>query len=451
MRELPFPRGLTAPTAETHTIKNRPGLGHGAFGERGAFRHSGGSPIRHSGERRNPEHVCLDSGLRRSDDPVHAARHSRERPRPSFRWKPESSAQAGVRDTIGGIVPSPLAGREPTRLSCLPVRICLCVFACACLPVRACLCVSACACLPGGRQVPTQTGHGPVLFAHTWVRWTFLLYLVRRLNISLAGHERLTLKRIPSPETNMGNDLTGKVSLITGGSRGIGRACCHALAQESSSIAVNYLKNKDAADSVVAELQAMGVQARAFQGDVSDGEQADRMMGEIMNEFQHVDVLVNNAGITQDRSFMKMTRDQWHKVLLVNLDGPFNMCGTVLPGMCERKWGRIINITSIVGQMGNFGQANYAVTKGGLVAFTKTLAREVAAKGVTLNAVAPGFIETDMTSTMPEKNLELIRQATPMGRLGRPEEVARAVRFLSAPQASFITGQVISINGGLYM
>ena len=246
-------------------------------------------------------------------------------------------------------------------------------------------------------------------------------------------------------------DLQGKVSLVTGGSRGIGRACCFALAADGSAVAVNYNKNTDAAEDVVEELKVKGVKARAFQADVSKEDQTHIMIERIMSEFGQVDVLVNNAGITRDKSFIKMTPDQWHTVLLVNLDGPFNITSGLLGQMCNRGWGRIINITSIVAQMGNFGQSNYAVAKGGLIAFTKTLAREVAAKGVTVNAVAPGFIETDMTAVVPEETLDIVRKMTPMGRLGKPEEVARAVRFLAAPQAAFITGQVLNINGGMYM
>ena len=246
-------------------------------------------------------------------------------------------------------------------------------------------------------------------------------------------------------------DLEGKVSLVTGGSRGIGREICFALAREGSTIAVNYLRNAEAADEVVTTLKKMDVTAKPYQADVSKQDEAHRMIEHIMADFGHVDVLVNNAGITRDKSFLKMTPDQWDSVLLVNLNGPFNITSALLPQMCERKWGRIINISSIVAQMGNFGQANYAVAKGGLIAFTKSLAREVARKGITVNAVAPGFIETDMTAAVPAEALETIKKMTPMGRLGKPEEVARAVRFLAAPEASFITGQVININGGMYM
>ncbi len=246
-------------------------------------------------------------------------------------------------------------------------------------------------------------------------------------------------------------DLKGKVALVTGGSRGIGRATCLALAEEHCSVGVNYNANEAAAEEVVEQLKKLGVDAQAFRADVSDRAQAKALIAAMMERFGRIDVLVNNAGITRDKSFLKMTPEQWSEVLLVNLNGPFNITSALLPQMVERQWGRIINITSIVAQMGNFGQANYAVAKGGLIAFTKTLAREVARRGVTVNAVAPGFIETDMTSDVPDEVLDVVCKLTPMARLGKPEEVARAVRFLAAPQASFITGQVININGGMYM
>jgi acetoacetyl-CoA reductase len=246
-------------------------------------------------------------------------------------------------------------------------------------------------------------------------------------------------------------DLTDRVSLVTGGARGIGKACCHALGFDGSTIAVNYNASRDAAERLVEDLESKGIRAKAYKADVSDHDQTQSMVNHILDDFGRVDVIVNNAGITRDRSFLKMTPEQWHQVLLVNLDGPFNITSTLLGQMCERKWGRVINITSIVAQMGNFGQSNYAVAKGGLIAFTKTLAREVAAKGVTVNAVAPGFIETDMTADLPDKVVDTVKQLTPMGRLGKPEEVGRAVRFLAATEASFITGQVINVNGGMYM
>jgi 3-oxoacyl-(acyl-carrier-protein) reductase len=246
-------------------------------------------------------------------------------------------------------------------------------------------------------------------------------------------------------------ELKGKTSIITGASRGIGRAIAVMLAEAGSDIVVNYHKNKLKADEVVEELTRLGVKAKAYQADVSDEQQSSDMIEQALSDFGPIQIVVNNAGITQDRSFLKMTKDQWHKVVLVNLDSVFNITHKLLPIMVEKKWGRIVSIASIVGQMGNFGQSNYAVAKGGLIAFTKSLAKEVAAKGVTVNAVAPGFIETDMTAVVSDKVLETVCQMTPMGRLGKPEEVARAVRFLAAPNASFITGEVINVNGGLYM
>ena len=175
------------------------------------------------------------------------------------------------------------------------------------------------------------------------------------------------------------------------------------------------------------------------------------MVDAAIHDLGGIDILVNNAGITRDKSFVKMTFAMWEEVVGVNLSGVFHMTQAVLPGMIEAGWGRVINLSSIVGQTGNFGQANYAVTKGGIIALTMTLAREVARKGITVNAVAPGFIETDMTKDLPEPALEAVKTMTPVGRLGRPEEVAAAIVFLATPQASYITGQVIPVNGGMYM
>lgn len=245
--------------------------------------------------------------------------------------------------------------------------------------------------------------------------------------------------------------LSGKVGLVTGGSRGIGRAICVALAKEGANIAVNYSANAKAADEVCKELRAIGVKAEAFKANVANDDENHAMVEGVHKSLGKIDILVNNAGITRDRTFVKMTHELWREVLEVNLTGPAMVTHEALKDMTASGWGRIVFITSIVGQQGNFGQSNYAVAKGGLVALCKTLAREVARKNITVNAVSPGFITTDMTAGVPETVLEQVKQMTPVGRLGTPEEVADAVRFLASPSASYITGEVINVNGGMYM
>jgi NAD(P)-dependent dehydrogenase (short-subunit alcohol dehydrogenase family) len=223
------------------------------------------------------------------------------------------------------------------------------------------------------------------------------------------------------------------------------------MAEAGANVAINYNNSNGAADEVCGILSAMGVKAKTYKADVSREDEAHEMVAHVTNDFGPVHLLVNNAGINRDRSFLKMTRMLWDEVLGVNLNGPFNVTHEVLPRMLEAGWGRIVNVASIVGQTGNFGQANYAVTKGGLISFTMTLAREVARKGITVNAVAPGYIETDMTREVPGPVIDQVKAMTPLGRLGRPEEVASAIVFLASPKASYITGQVIAVNGGMYM
>jgi 3-oxoacyl-[acyl-carrier protein] reductase len=245
--------------------------------------------------------------------------------------------------------------------------------------------------------------------------------------------------------------LQGKKALVTGGSRGIGKATALALAEAGADVAINYQTSREAAEEVCRTARDLEVHANVYQANISHEDETQRMIDAILEDFGTIDILVNNAGITRDKTFLKMGRMLWDEVLDVNLTGTFNVTRAIVPGMVERGWGRVINLASIVGQTGNFGQINYAVSKGGLIAFTMTLAREVSRKGVTVNAVAPGFIDTDMTKGMPEAALAAVQAMTPIGRLGRPDEIAAAVLFLATPQASYITGQVIPVNGGMYM
>lgn len=245
--------------------------------------------------------------------------------------------------------------------------------------------------------------------------------------------------------------LQGRVAIVTGAGRGIGRAIALSLARAGADVAINYAANDKAAEDVRDQIRAMGRKAEIFKCNIAD-DVAVHAMGEAVRKvFPQVDILVNNAGITRDKSFMKMTHTEWDEVLNVNLKGPVQMTHLFMPQMVEKGWGRIINITSVIGQMGNFGQANYAAAKAGLDAFTKSVAREVARKGVTANCVAPGFIRTDMTAAVSEKALEHIKTITPMARMGEAEEIAEVVTFVASPAASFMTGQEIGVNGGLYM
>lgn len=245
--------------------------------------------------------------------------------------------------------------------------------------------------------------------------------------------------------------LQGRVALVTGAGRGIGRAIALSLAKHGADLAINFASNEQAAGEVASQIRAMGRRAELFKCNIADDAAVHAMGDAIKKVYPNVDILVNNAGITRDKSFLKMNHQDWDEVVAVNLKGPVQMTHLFLPQMVEKGWGRIINITSVIGQMGNFGQANYAAAKGGLDAFTKTIAKEVARKGVTANCVAPGFIRTDMTAAVSEKALEHIKAITPMARMGEAEEIAEVVAFIASPAASFMTGQEIGVNGGLYV
>jgi 3-oxoacyl-(acyl-carrier-protein) reductase len=245
--------------------------------------------------------------------------------------------------------------------------------------------------------------------------------------------------------------LTGRTALVTGASRGIGRAIALSLAAEGANVAVNYLSNRDLAADVVDNIRKMGRKAMLAQADVADYEDCERMAGEVLEEFGHLDILINNAGINSDHTFVKMDLPSWRNVLAINLDGPYNCTKVLVDRMIKQGWGRIVNITSVIGQIGNFGQANYAASKAGLAAFSKSLAKELVSKGITVNCVAPGFTETEMVMAIPEKvRLKLLEQI-PMKRFGRCEEVARACVYLCSADGDYITGAELSINGGLFM
>jgi 3-oxoacyl-[acyl-carrier protein] reductase len=245
--------------------------------------------------------------------------------------------------------------------------------------------------------------------------------------------------------------LSGQVAVVTGGSRGIGRAISGELARLGARLVINYARNAEAAEQVKAEIEASGGSASVYGFDVGDEEQVESSFKEIAAKEGRLDILVNNAGIAIDALFVRMKDEDWQRTLRTNLTGCFYCARAVSRHMMKARYGRIINISSVIGQTGNAGQAAYATSKAGLFGFTKSLAKELGSRGVTVNVVAPGYIETDMTGNMSEDQIKGLIAQIPLGRVGKPEDIAGVVAFLALPAAGYLSGQIIPVNGGMYM
>jgi 3-oxoacyl-[acyl-carrier protein] reductase len=244
--------------------------------------------------------------------------------------------------------------------------------------------------------------------------------------------------------------LAGKVALVTGGAQGIGKAVALLLARNGADIVISDI-NLEKAEETAKEVQALGRKALATKVDVATLGDVEKMVEAILTQFGKVDILVNNAGIARDKLILRMTEEDWDAVLNINLKGTFNCTKAVVRHMSKQRSGKIVNIASVVGEMGNAGQGNYAASKAGVIGFTKTIAREFAQRGINVNAIAPGYIETPMTDALPDKAKEELKRLIPMDRLGKPEDVAEAVLFLVSEASSYITGHVLNVNGGIYM
>ncbi|GIP27428.1 3-oxoacyl-[acyl-carrier-protein] reductase FabG [Paenibacillus sp. J23TS9] len=249
----------------------------------------------------------------------------------------------------------------------------------------------------------------------------------------------------------MSKPLQGQAALVTGASRGIGRSIALALAEAGANVAVNYSGSEAAAQSVVDEIKQLGVEAFAIQANVGQSDQAEQLIKEVNHVFGRIDILVNNAGITRDNLIMRMKEEEFDQVIETNLKGVFNCLKSVSRPMMKQRYGRIINISSVVGVLGNAGQANYVAAKAGVIGLTKSSARELASRGITVNCVAPGFIDTDMTRELSEELRGKMIQDIPLARLGQPEEIAKVVVFLASEGASYMTGQTLHVDGGMYM